>query len=95
MIHMRFYIDPETGYPHIYGHGVSEWEVEEVLSDKDEDRASRDGAREAFGRARSGRRLCVVYKPGENRNSVFVITAYPLTGRARSAHRRRRRRRRR
>ena len=28
----RFYIDPETGAPHIYNHDVEEHEVEEVLS---------------------------------------------------------------
>lgn len=28
---IRFYIDPETGLPHIYGHAVDETEVEEVL----------------------------------------------------------------
>ena len=30
---IRFYIDPETGYPHIYRHGVEEYEVEDVLLD--------------------------------------------------------------
>lgn len=29
---LRFYIDPENGAPHIYGHDVSEAEVEEVLA---------------------------------------------------------------
>jgi len=28
-MNIRFYIDPETGEPHIHGHDVSEWEVEE------------------------------------------------------------------
>jgi hypothetical protein len=28
---LRFYIDPETEGPHIYNHGVSESEVEQVL----------------------------------------------------------------
>jgi hypothetical protein len=27
----RFYIDPETGLPHIYNHGVTEEEVLQVL----------------------------------------------------------------
>jgi hypothetical protein len=27
---LRFYLDPETGEPHIYGHGVAEEEVEEA-----------------------------------------------------------------
>jgi len=28
---IRFYIDPETGLPHIYNHKVREDEVEDVL----------------------------------------------------------------
>jgi len=28
---VRYYMDPETGLPHIYQHGVSEQEVEEIL----------------------------------------------------------------
>jgi hypothetical protein len=28
---VRFYVDPETGLPHIYNHGVSEAEVLQVL----------------------------------------------------------------
>jgi hypothetical protein len=28
---IRFYLDPETGLPHIYEHGVTEEEVEQVL----------------------------------------------------------------
>jgi len=33
---LRFYIDPETGEPHIYKHQVSEAEVEEVLTNAGE-----------------------------------------------------------
>lgn len=28
---IRFYIDPETGQPHIYNHGIREDEVADVL----------------------------------------------------------------
>jgi hypothetical protein len=35
---VRFYIDPQSGAPHIYGHDVSESEVEEVLERPVEDR---------------------------------------------------------
>lgn len=42
---LRFYIDPETGEPHIYKHDVEEQDVEDVLGDPLEDRARRDGAR--------------------------------------------------
>ena len=36
---IRFNIDPETGQPHIYEHGVTEDEVGEVLRRPGEDRA--------------------------------------------------------
>ena len=29
-MNIRFYEDPETGLPHIYNHGVTEDEVEDV-----------------------------------------------------------------
>jgi hypothetical protein len=32
-VRIRFYIDPETGEPHIYEHGVDEDEVADVLED--------------------------------------------------------------
>ena len=31
MMNVGFYIDPETGYPHIHTHGVEEREVEDIL----------------------------------------------------------------
>ena len=34
---LRFYEDPDTGQPHIYGHGVTEREVGEVLRGPGED----------------------------------------------------------
>jgi hypothetical protein len=42
---VRFYVDPTTSQPHIYGHSVVEEEVEDVLERPMEDRAGRDGAR--------------------------------------------------
>jgi hypothetical protein len=30
----RYHDDPETGLPHIYGHGITEREVEEVAPEK-------------------------------------------------------------
>jgi hypothetical protein len=33
----RFFIDPETGTPHIHNHAVDENEVEEVLGNSGED----------------------------------------------------------
>jgi hypothetical protein len=50
----RFYIDPATGLPHIYGHQVDEGEVMEVLEKPGEDRAGRDGSRIALGQTAAG-----------------------------------------
>jgi len=89
---LRFYIDPETGQPHIYKHRVAETEVEQVLGHAAEDRPGRDGARVALGRTLSGRLLRVIYVPDPQPDSHFVITAYELQGKAAMAYRRRLRR---
>ena len=89
---IRFYIDPATDEPHIYGHGVTESEVEEVLSGPGEDRSGHDGSRVAIGQSSEGRYLRVIYVPDPEPDSVFVITAYELTGKPLTAYRRRRRR---
>jgi len=44
-VDLRFYPDPETAEPHIYNHGVSEEEVEEVLEDPSEERPGKNNAR--------------------------------------------------
>ena len=90
---LRFYLDPTTGQPHIYGHGVDENEVEDVLNRPGEDRPGREDSRLAIGQTRAGRYLRVVYLPDPDPGSVFVITAYELTGKPLTAYRRRRRRR--
>ena len=92
-MNVRFYIDPETGEPHIYNHNVSEEEVEEVLRRPGEDRSGREGSRIAVGQTLDGRHLRVIYVPDPEPDSVFVITAYDLTGRPLAAYRKRRRRR--
>ena len=89
---VRYYIDPQTESPHIYGHNVSESEVESVLRRPGEDRPGRDGSRAAIGRTSSGRLLRVIYVPDPEPDSVFVISAYELKGKAALAYRRRRRR---
>ena len=89
---IRFYIDPETGQPHIYNHGVREDEVEGVLGKPGEDRPGREGSRVAIGKTNSGRYLRVIYVPDPIPESVFVITAYDLIGKPLKAYRRRRRR---
>ena len=91
---IRFYFDPDTKLPHIYEHGVNEEEVEDVLQRSGEDRPGTEGSRVALGQTRDGRYLRVIYVPDPEPNSVFVITAYQLTGKALTAFRRRRRRRR-
>lgn len=91
---IRYFIDPETGLPHIYRHGVTEEDVEDVLRRPIEDRPGREGSRVALGQADPGRYLRVIYVPDPIPDSVFVITAYPLGWRALRALRRRRRRRR-
>ncbi len=92
-MNIRFYLDPDTGLPHIYRHGVDEDEVEEVLRRSGEDRPGREGSRVAMGQARAGRYLRVIYVPDPEPDSVFVITAYELKGKPLTAYRRRRRRR--
>ena len=91
-MNIRYYIDPETGRPHIYGHDVEETQVEEVLSNPGEDRPGREGSRVAIGKTSGGRYLRVIYVPDPEPNSVFVITAYELRGKPFIAYRRRRRR---
>lgn len=92
-MNVRYYRDPETGQPHIYGHGVTEAEVEWVLRAPGEDIAGRDDSRQALGQTEAGRYLRVIYVPDAQPDSVFVITAYELTGRPLAAYQRRRRRR--
>jgi hypothetical protein len=86
----RFYIDPDSGNPHIRRHGVVEMEVEDVLSNPGEDRPGRGGSRVAIGQTRAGRYLRVVYVA--DGKVPFVITAYELKGKPLLAYRRRRRR---
>ena len=89
---IRFYVDPETGAPHVHNHEVDEDEVADVLSTPGEDRVGRDGSRVAIGRTRNGRHLKVIYVPDPQPASVFVITAYEVAGKALLAYRRRRKR---
>ena len=90
---IRYHIDAETGQPHIYDHGVVEFEVEEVLGLRSEDFSGRGNSRIALGQTRDGRYLQVVYVPDPQPNSVFVITAYDLEAKPLKAHKRRMRRR--
>lgn len=91
-VDIRFYLDPETGEPHIYEHDVSEDEVEEVLRYPGDDLPGRRDSRIALGQTESGRYLQVVYVQDPDRHSLFVVTAYDLRGKALTAYRRRRKR---
>ena len=93
-MNLRFYIDPTTDEPHIHDHDVDEDEVEDILSRPDEDRPGREGSRVAIGQTRSGRYLRVIYVPDPEPGSVFVVTAYELSGKPLAAYRRRQRKRR-
>lgn len=73
------------------GHAVDEAEVEEVLRAPGEDRPGREGSRVAIGQTRAGRYLRVIYVLDPKPGSIFVITAYQLTGKPLVAYRRRRR----
>jgi hypothetical protein len=89
-MNIRFYRDPETGEPHIFNHGVTEEEVEDVIRRPGEDRSGRDESRVAIGQTRAGRFLRVIYVPDPEPDSIFVITAYELRGKPLIAYRRRR-----
>jgi hypothetical protein len=52
---IRYYIESDSGLPHIYSHGVREDEVEEVLERPGEDRPGRERSRVAIGQTRVGR----------------------------------------
>jgi hypothetical protein len=93
-VKLRYYIDPESGQPHIYRHDVSEEEVEAVLARPLEDRVGNESSRVALGQTRGGRYLRVVYVPDPEPEAVFVITAYDLGPKAKKALRRRRKRKR-
>src|SRR3954468_13245397 len=89
---VRYYLDPDTGEPHIYGHGVTEAEVEDVLRGSGEDLPGTRNSRMKLGQTAAGRYLQVIYVPDDDPRSVFVVTAYELRGKARKAYRRRQRR---
>lgn len=67
---LRFYIDPETGEPHIYRHGVTENEVEQLLRGPGEDRPGREDSRMAVGSTAQGRFLRVIYVPDPQNRGI-------------------------
>jgi hypothetical protein len=93
LMEIRYYFDPDTGQPHIYGHGVTEQEIEEVLRGRGEDLRATGNSRRKIGQTSAGRYLQVFYVPDPDSDSVFVITAYEPQAKAKKAFRRRQRRR--
>ena len=89
---LRFYIDPETGLPHVYGHGVTEDEVRQVLARPGLNLAEDRNSRAIMGQTDAGRYLKVVFVPDQGRASGFVVTAYELRGNALKRYRRAKRR---
>jgi hypothetical protein len=88
---IRFYNDPETGQPHTFGHGVTEDEIRQVMRASGDDYPGTRDSRMKLGQTLAGRYLQVIYVPDEEPDSIFVITAYELRGKAKKAFRRRRR----
>jgi uncharacterized DUF497 family protein len=89
---VKFFIDPETGKPHIFNHGVSEDEVQQILVRPGSVLRGRKNSRFALGQTATGRYLKVVYVPGKEARTILVVTAYDLRGKELKAYRRRRRR---
>ncbi len=87
---IRFYEDPETGLPHIFGHSVSEEEVREAFKNAGEDRKGDEDSRVLNGQSDAGRYLRVIYKKFQE--EIFVLTSYELTGKSLHAFKRRRKR---
>ena len=50
---VRFHLDPDTGLPHVYGHGVTEAEVEFILRHPGQDRPRQLAARDRTDRCRA------------------------------------------
>jgi hypothetical protein len=92
---IRYNRDEDSGLPHIYAHGVSEREVEQVLRRPLETRRGRRNSRVVVGRTDAGRFLRVIAVPDPDGSGLFVVTAFDLQGKPLAALRRRMRRRRR
>jgi hypothetical protein len=87
-VELRFWNDPETGLPHIYAHGVSEREVQQVLSRPGLNLPGGGNSRSIMGQTSAGRYLKVVFVPDVGGDTGFVVTAYELRGKALRAYRR-------
>ena len=86
---IRYYIDPDTGGPHVYAHGVTEAEVEDIVRDPLERRRGSGDSKVLLGKTRGGRFLRVIASFDEDGAGVFVVTAYDLEGKPLKALKRR------
>ena len=93
-VEIRFYLDPETGEPHIYDHNVSEEEVEEILAWPGEDLPAERNSRSIVGQTSAGRYLRIIAVRKPEIGIILVVTAYELSPPQLAAYRRRRRKRR-
>ncbi len=92
-VRIRYFVDPETGEPHIYNHDVSEDEVEDVLAQPGEDLPARNDARSVIGQTDEGRYLRLIIVREREAGVILVVTAYELSPRQLAAYKRRRRKR--
>lgn len=90
-MNIRYFLDPDTGLPHIYGHGIVEHEIEEVMRGDGDDVSGRENSRIKIGQTSGGRFLKLIYVPDDDGDGIFIITAYQLKDKAKKAYRRRRR----
>ena len=66
IMEIRYFLDSDTGQPHIYGHGVTEEEVESILRGAGEDLPGSRGSRIKLGQTAGGRYLQVIYVPDDD-----------------------------
>jgi len=92
-VNIRYNMDADTGLPHMYQHGVSEEEVEEILARPTETRRGDEDSFVLSGKTWRGRFLRVIVSFDADREGCFVITAYDLRGKSLKALRRRMRKR--
>jgi len=85
----RFYKDPDTGMAHCRNHGVTELEAISVVQSPGRLFRNQDESLVAEGQTLSGRYIRVVYREDSQDDSIFVITAYDMGGKAKRAYRRR------
>ena len=72
---IRYFIDAETGLPHIYRHDVTEADVDDILRRPIEDRPGELARLSPWCEPKRDGILRIVFVPDPKPDSVFVITA--------------------